>query len=188
MPLIYESLKLLTKNDVYDPLEDSFLLARAVEEYAFGKTIDIGTGSGIQGMVAAKKGCDVTFVDIDPDALECARANASENGVIGNFIQSDLFESVAEKYNTVIFNPPYLPSQRVGSRKNLDLALDGGRDGREVIERFLSQYGEHVLEDHTILMVESSLNKYERDLKRLGAETVGIVHNFFEDLVVLKFK
>lgn len=189
MGFIYESLTLkLRGKDVYDPREDSFILAKAVEELAFGKAIDIGTGSGIQGIVAAKRGCDVTFADINEDALDCAMENAKENGVAGDFLKSDLFGNIIGRYNTIIFNPPYLPSARVGSEKRLDLALDGGKDGRDLIERFLKDYKDHVLKDHVVLMVESSLNNYENDVARLNADIVEKLHRFFEDLVVLKFK
>ena len=39
---------------IYVPREDSFLLAKFVEKYAFGKVLDMGTGSGIQAESALK--------------------------------------------------------------------------------------------------------------------------------------
>lgn len=186
--MIYEGLDLKIGTDVYEPKEDSFLLAKAVEEFAFGKTIDIGTGTGIQGIVAAKKGCEVTFSDISGDTLGCAMENAKRNGVSGKFIQSDLFQKISEKYNTIIFNPPYLHSKELSKLKKPVLPLDGGKGGREVIDGFLSGYGSHLLEEHIVLLVESSVDHYEGDVKRLNATVVGKVHRFFEDIVVLKFE
>jgi release factor glutamine methyltransferase len=168
--------------DVYYPREDSHLLANAVQKHAFGKVLDIGTGSGIQGIVAALNKCDVTFADIDKNALECAKNNAKLNGVSGKFVLSDIFSKIEDKFNTIIFNPPY-----VASEDKRYLALDGGKDGRDYIDRFLGSYKEHVLEKHVVLLLESSFNKYEKDLKKLNAKVVGKEHYFFEDLVVLLF-
>ncbi|MDE1833505.1 MAG: methyltransferase [Candidatus Micrarchaeota archaeon] len=204
---LLDGLKMEYSNKVYTPAEDSDLLARAVEHHAFGRVLDLGTGSGIQGIIAAMKGCEVTFADINPDALELARRNADLNGVPGTFVRTNLFSRVKGKFNTIIFNPPYVPSAPLAKGRmnihsvvkpfrRLDInrpkriypALDGGTRGREVIDRFLSQYGKHLLKAHIVLMVESSFNGYKKDVKRLNAEIVGHSHYFFEDLVVLKFR
>ncbi len=172
---------------VYEPLEDSMLLAKAVEKHAFGKFLDLGTGTGIQGIVAAKKGCAVTFADIDDKAIECAKANAADNSVTGEFCISDLFDGVTGKFNTIAFNPPYLPDEPELGMVEREYALDGGIGGRELIDRFLSSYASHVEEDHIVLLVESSLNGYETDADLLKAE-VTKVHYSFEDIAVLAFK
>jgi release factor glutamine methyltransferase len=176
-------LELSLRNGVYEPREDSYLLAKAVGEYAFGKVLDLGTGTGIQGITAALKGCEVTFADVDRGALECAKMNAELNRVDGTFVRSDLFGGIKGKFNTIIFNPPYLESKKVK-----DLALDGGLSGRVLIDRFLKDYKKHLLAKHAVLLLESSINGYEKDVKRLGAKIVGKEHYFFEDLVVLLFR
>lgn len=181
----YKDLTLGVEDPVYMPAEDSELLAAAVQEHAFGKTLDLGTGSGLQGIVAAKKGCQVTFADADDAALQCAWSNALRNGVNGEFVRSDMFGSIRGKFNTIIFNPPYVPVDR-GEKH--DIAVDGGAGGRVLIDRFLAQYKNYVLFDHAVLLVESSLNDYERELRAGSAEVVGKMHRFFEDIVVLKLK
>lgn len=181
--ILADRIRLDNCSNVYDPREDSYIMANAVERYAFGKTLDLGCGTGIQGIIASMKKCDVTFSDIDNEALKCARRNAALNGIEGKFVLSDMFESIEGKFNTIIFNPPYVPS---GHKRHV--ALDGGRRGRELIDRFLSSYRHHVLEKHRILLLESSLNGYEADLERLGARIVSKGHYFFEDLVVLLFR
>ena len=142
----------------------------------------MGAGTGIQGITAALKGCDVTFSDIDTKAIECSRYNAAANGVEGNFIVSDLFSNVKERFNTIIFNPPYLISSEY---KNT--ALDGGTNGREIIDRFIQTYKDHVLPKHIVLLVESSFNSYEKNVKTLKAKVVAKEHYFFEDVVLLSF-
>ncbi len=183
--MLYDQVNIMTERGVYRPMEDSKLLAEVVEKYAFGKALDLGTGTGIQGIVAALKGCDVTFADINASAVANARRNALQNNVKGTFVVSDMFENIRGKFNTIMFNPPYLESENVGG-KNQD--LDGGLRGRVLIDKFLSEYASYVMEDHVIILLESSANKYEHDVEKLNAEIVAKAHYFFEDLVVLKFK
>ena len=164
---------------VYEPREDSYLLADAVEEHARGRILDLGTGTGIQGITAAMRGCDVTFSDINGKALECARINARRNGVDGRFIESDMFENINGKFDTIIFNPPYLPSR---DRASID--LDGGKGGRELIDRFIASYKDRLEDGGIALLLESSLNDYAMDTGK-GIGIVRKSHYFFEDLVVL---
>lgn len=169
---------------VYGPREDSELLADAVSRYAFGNMLDLGTGTGIAGITAAMRGCAVTFADINPNAIECAKANASANQVDGKFIVSDMFSGIEGKFDTIAFNPPYLPSGQSDGAKG-DIALDGGVSGRELIDIFLSGFKEHVSGRYAVLLLESSLNGYESDANRLGAEIVATKSMFFEELAVL---
>ncbi|MEM0106736.1 MAG: methyltransferase [Candidatus Micrarchaeaceae archaeon] len=172
----------------YYPREDSELLQKAIEKFAFGKALDLGTGSGILGIAAAKRGCKVTFADIDKKAIEEAKKNAKLNNVKGAFIVSDLFSNISGKFNTIIFNPPYLYSKPIKELKEKRIyALDGGIKGREVINRFINEYIKHVEKEHIVLMLESSLNEYNKDILKLNAKVVESLDLFFEKLVVLKF-
>lgn len=178
-----KNIKIKTCDSVYYPMEDSYLLAEQVERFAFGKVLDMGTGSGINGIAAALKGCDVTFADIDAKAIRCAKENATANGVAGNFIKSDMFESIDGKFNTIIFNPPYLESARVAER---DIALDGGAKGRELIDKFIEAYPSFIEDEYVVLLLESSINGYESDVKRHNFEVVAKERFFFEEIAVLK--
>ncbi|HUY70529.1 MAG TPA: HemK2/MTQ2 family protein methyltransferase [Candidatus Baltobacteraceae bacterium] len=182
--MIVDGLRLEAKGG-YGPREDSYILADVVERYAYGKVLDVGTGTGIQAIVAAKKGLEVTASDVDPKALDCARENAKTNRVDIEFIQSDVFSNITAKYNTIIFNPPYLPSHWYQLKH---VALDGGRQGRMFIDRFIAECRNHVMEDHIFILLESSFNHYEKDIKRLNADVAAKKHYFFEDIVVLAFK
>jgi release factor glutamine methyltransferase len=165
---------------VYYPREDSNLLAKVVETRARGKVLDLGTGSGIQGITAALKGCNVTFADIDENAIAAARENAGLNKVKGIFVVSDIFSNISGSFDTIIFNPPYLPSEKIKER-----ALDGGEEGRELIERFLLSYKRHLNPKGLVLMLESSFSGYQKEVDA-GAKVLAKGHYFFEDLVVLE--
>ncbi len=69
--------------------------------------LDVGTGTGILSIAAAKLGADnITAIDIDPTAVKVAKENAQLNDVAGKieFLQGDLVEEIDEKYDLVIAN------------------------------------------------------------------------------------
>ncbi len=179
---------------VYEPREDSFLLENAVVKYAFGKVLDLGTGSGIQAIAAAKKleVESVVAVDINHQALKQAKANAVAAGIAGKIVfkESDLFSSLeGEKFDTITFNPPYLP---VSEEENVgDIALESGESGREFTERFLKEFEEHLNAGGIVLLLQSSISGWEKTKKDLeskgfAVEIVGRERFFFEEIVVLK--
>ena len=180
--------KLRVHDGIYRPLEDSRMLGRCVEQCAFGKMLDLGTGTGIQGIIGALKGCDVTFADINPGAVECAKENARLNGVKGKFVVSDLFSNINGKFNIISFDPPYLKSRPLKTGRT-NVATDGGVKGRELIDRFLADYKKHVLKDHIIFIVESWWNGFQGDIDDYDMEIVAKRHYpLLGDCVVLKFK
>ena len=72
--------------------------------------LDIGTGSGCIP-IALKKllpEANITGIDISEKALKIAKENSIINNVSINFIQSDVFNNVKDKYDVIISNPPYI--------------------------------------------------------------------------------
>jgi len=143
--------------DVYEPAEDSFLLQKYVEEHAFGRVLDIGTGSGIQALTAAdcKNVREVVAVDINKRAIK--ELSAKRNRKV-RAIESDLFSQVNDKFNLIIFNPPYLP-QDLGIN---DPALYGGEKGWEVSEKFFSEVSDYLISNGKILFLFSSLTDKDK--------------------------
>ncbi|MEO5762338.1 MAG: class I SAM-dependent methyltransferase, partial [Vicinamibacteria bacterium] len=74
---------------------------------------DIGTGSGLLALVVANKGATVTALDINPQAVTCARDNAFRNGLGDRItaIESDVFGAVPPvmRFDYVVTNPPFYP-------------------------------------------------------------------------------
>jgi release factor glutamine methyltransferase len=118
---------------------------------------DIGTGSGILAVTAAKKlaTARVTAVDISPGALKVAAANAAAHGVSERveFVESDLFAKVdpKRKFDFIVSNPPYITTAEMAelSRDVADFephgALEAGPRGTEVIERLLPQAADRLV-------------------------------------------
>ena len=73
------------------------------------KLLDIGCGSGLLSLVAAKQGALVTAIDINDKAVENTINNANKNGLSINCLKSDLFEEIDEEFDFVVINPPYYP-------------------------------------------------------------------------------
>lgn len=170
---------------VYKPAEDSLLLMRHVEERVGGSVLDMGTGSGIQAVAAASKDevYRVVAVDIDPAAIEDARRRAVDASVSGKieFRVGDLFEGLGgERFDWIVFNPPYLPSEGGAD----EASWSGGRTGSEVIARFLSEAAAHLKPGGTILLVYSSLTgvNLERWRDSYCVEVLEELPFFFERL------
>ena len=73
------------------------------------RVLDMSTGSGVNAILAARNGADVVAVDINPHAVEAARANVERNGVAGRVTvaESDLFAEVEGRFDLVVFDPPF---------------------------------------------------------------------------------
>ncbi len=85
-----------------------------VEPSAGQTLLDMGTGSGVCAVFACRLGYSVTAVDINPEAVRCARMNALLNRVETKVqvFQGDLFEPVVgHKFDIVLFNPPFFRGQ-----------------------------------------------------------------------------
>jgi len=89
----------------------SHLLGEAVrsEAQAVDLVLDMGTGSGVNAILAAKNGARVVAVDSNPRAVEAARGNADRNGVheLVEVRHSDVFSAVGESFDLIIFDPPF---------------------------------------------------------------------------------
>lgn len=147
---------------VYEPKEDTYLILEQVRKYAFGDVLDMGTGTGILAIEAARTADSVIGVDINKKALEIARRNAADIQNIC-FAYSDLFSYFKKhpmKFDLIIFNPPYLPKMK-GEEPAVAEAVAGGRHGYEVLARFFDDASFYLKPDGKILIVFSSLTKQD---------------------------
>ena len=77
--------------------------------------LDVGCGYGTLGLTLAKKfDLDVTMVDVNSRALDLCHQNAIDNAVSNSKIElSNIYESVSEKYDAIISNPPIRAGKEV---------------------------------------------------------------------------
>lgn len=100
------------------------------------RVLDLCTGSGAIALaVALKSGAEVSASDVSEGALQIARANALNVGADIKFIKSDMWADIADEFDVIVSNPPYIPTEDIktldGRVKGFEplLALDGGNDG-----------------------------------------------------------
>ena len=95
--VLFENCTFLVDDNVYEPAEDTFLFAENLPEGRISRAIDVGTGCGILGIVAARNAQQVVAVDVNPFAVRCARHNAHLNHVLHkmSFVRGDLFQPFA---------------------------------------------------------------------------------------------
>jgi release factor glutamine methyltransferase len=129
--------------------------------------LDLCTGSGAIAVSLKKERAllNVTASDISSKALEIAGRNAarlldagpanSANSV--RLIQSGLFENIPDRFDIIVSNPPYVPSGSLATlspevRLEPCLALDGGKDGLDLIRRIISLSPDHLLPGGVLLL------------------------------------
>jgi release factor glutamine methyltransferase len=116
------------------------------------QVLDLGSGSGILAVVAARRAHRVVAVDSNPQAVRCTRINALLNGVERRVEvrEGDLFEPVAdERFDLVLCNPPFyrgLPRNQLESAFRSD----------DFAERFATGIERHLSADGCALVVLSS--------------------------------
>ncbi len=182
-------LKFLVFEDVYEPAEDSLLFLSSLPESLEGKILlEIGSGSGVISVITALRGARVTAVDVNPKAVENTLLNAEKHGVRVDAFESNLFEKVKRKFDVIIFNPPYVPTEPGEEKDLLSLAWDGGPKGTKVIERFLKQFKEHLKDKGECYLLISSKNGLRKELEKQGWKTVNSKHLFFEELYVMEYE
>jgi len=178
--------------NIYAPREDSFLLEGHVRKLAYGSVLDMGTGSGIQAIAAAEneKVSSVIAVDVQKGVIDYCKKNIKNRKI--RFLLSDLFSFLKGKYknkkfDTIIFNPPYLPFDL----KVKDITIDGGKKGYEIIEKFLNDAGSKLKENGMMILLFSSLTNKEKvdeliEKNLFEKEALSGIHIFFEEIYVYR--
>lgn len=193
--VFFDKYSFLVYSDVYEPAEDTFLLARNLNVKENDKVLDVGTGCGILAVLAAEKAAQVVAVDINPYAVACAKENAEKSGVAEkiDIRLSCLFEKIThgEKFDLILFNAPYLPVGQDEGKSWIEKAWAAGDTGRKLIDNFIHDVSNHLGEDGRILLVQSSLSGNKKTLKlfskhKLRASIVDEEKVPFEKIVIIE--
>jgi len=171
---------------VYPPSEDSVLLVRCLEIVPGERVLEIGCGSGVVSLHCARAGALVTAGDINPVAVELTKRNAESNGLDIDVVETDVYGSISGKFDTIIFNLPYLP---VDDDCELSDAWSGGEGGLGPLPELLRGAPDHGNDGWRVVVVVSSLMDTERLDDLLGPYSVKVLGElplFFEKLRVLQ--
>ena len=107
------------------------------------RALDVGTGSGVHALLAARHARHVTATDVNPRALAYTQLNAALNGLANiECRQGSLFDPVdGETFDLITCNAPYVvsPERRWAYR-------DSGFHEDEVSARVVKAAGEHLAE------------------------------------------
>lgn len=144
------------------------------------KLLDLCTGSGAIAISLKKyiPQIKVYASDISEKALEISKINANNNNVEINFIKSDMFKNINEKFDIIVSNPPYIKTSEI-SKLSKDvqnepvLALDGGDDGLKFY-RLISEQINDYLKSDGILMME------------IGFDQANQVKSIFKNAKIIK--
>jgi release factor glutamine methyltransferase len=145
--------------------------------------LEIGSGSGIQLKALLNSGIkkqNIFACDINPNAVRhCKKLGF-------NCIMSNLFKNIKGKYDLIIFNPPYLPKDKLEDKESR-LATTGGRRGGEIINQFLLQAKNYLAKGGFIFLLTSSLTK-GINWKGYKKKIIAKQKLFFEEIYVWKME
>ena len=179
----FMDLDLIVNEDVLIPRPETEVLVETVIDHLNDITrmvriADIGTGSGAIAISLAKSlpNAAVEAVDISESAINIAKLNTDRYSLRVTFHCGDLLSPLnGKKYNAIVSNPPYIPSQVIDGLqaevKDYEprTALDGGSDGLDFYRRLIGE-APHLLIENGFLAFEIGFDQAE-EVKQLIDKT-----------------
>lgn len=164
----------------YEPAEDTFFLADWIQNEKGKAALEIGTGSGFLTKILEKNFGLVVATDIDYDAL------ATQGQKLQNGICCAGADALGAKFDLIICNLPYLPSENI-----VDRTVDGGPEGLQIPLEIIKSASSHLVSGGKMLYLTSSLANYQRlmeETQLLGFDVQILAKKklFFEELIIVQ--
>ncbi len=168
------------KTDYYLPAEDTIFFANYLQNEKGKYALDIGTGSGYLANVLLTNFEVVVATDINFEATKKA------HGIIENCICCKSADPLVIKFDLVICNLPYLPSEEI-----IDQSIDGLDQGVLVPLQIIKSAKNVIKKGSKMLFITSSLANYKKLLEEtesLGfyAKIIATKKMFFEELILVQ--
>lgn len=150
----FMGLKFRVTPDVLIPRQDTETLVEEVMRFLHDgmNILDLCTGSGciLLSLLHYSNDCTGIGSDISKKALEVAKQNAEALSVTAAFLESNLFEKIENRYEIIVSNPPYIPTdviptlmEEVRNHEPIN-ALDGDTDGLFFYRKITQEAGKYL--------------------------------------------
>lgn len=196
MPKFYDFFNVINDfNNVYEPAEDTFLMIdilkleeEKIKKHFISKnedifTAEVGCGSGFisccfLNFIKESNYLDKNYlhycIDINQDALTLTTNLLTNYDLDKNcvFLNSNIFQSVTDKLDIIIFNPPYVTTDNEeldNAQKMTDISASwaGGPTGSDIIFNFIEQLSLVLKDDTIIYLLISEENEYEKIIQTM---------------------
>lgn len=150
----YGGIPLTVFPNVYAPefFDDSLWYAKELQEIVENKSLlEVGTGTGVIAVFCAINGAQVTATDVNPDAVNNAKANAKRHGLSVSVRASDVYDAISpdEKFDFIFWAHPF---------NNWDVPIDdmllrsGLDQGYKSLRAYIAGAREHLTVDGKLLL------------------------------------
>jgi release factor glutamine methyltransferase len=168
------------KTDYYLPAEDTIFFANHLQNEKGKHALDIGTGSGYLANVLLSNFEVVVATDINFEATKKA------HDMVENCICCRSADPLAKKFDLVICNLPYLPSEEI-----IDPSVDGLDQGMLVPLQIIKSTKNVIEKGGKMLFMTSSLANYKKLLEEteslgFSAKIIATKKMFFEELILVQ--
>lgn len=165
-----EKIVLDINEKVFPPSSHGQFFAEEVKINSGEKVIDIGTGTGILAILAAKKGAQVWAIDTDIEAVELTSINAQKNCISINVRQGKYFADFEEKFDVILVNLPQEIitnnyKEKIGF--NLTQTISGGDKGNKQLLELLDIAKKHMHKDSRLYVPVYTASDYKATIKKI---------------------
>jgi release factor glutamine methyltransferase len=179
-----QNIELELNDDVFKPSpHGSSALGSAIKIKPNETVLDVGTGTGLLAILAAKLGGKVTSVDILPQAVELARKNIKKNNVSVDVMVGDLFEPVKNNiYDVIIANIPQenlSPNVILSSSKETIIGMHGGKNGNEILLKVIRSANSFMHENSRLYVVVYSMSNFRESIAEITTRYDTKLINFY---------